>query len=149
VTVFLVPRGLRPSRGWLAAFVVPAAVLAWITVVSVPDRSDIPEPTPQWLQVLQLVTPGSVLHVGLIVGMVVALARARRWLLPLAVFSGAVAAVQLVSGGWAIDPPEEGSAVWARVNLVQLLLAVACFVVGFIGLLRGAHSTKEDQPGDR
>jgi hypothetical protein len=153
VAVFLVPRGFRPFRGWLAAYLVPAAVMAWITVASVPDRSDIPEPTPRWLHVLQFVNVESFLHAGLIVGMIVALVRARRWLLPLAVFSGGFAAAQLLSGGWAIDTQEGGSAGWAEVNVVQLVLAVACAVVGtvvgFIGLLRDARSAREDEPGDR
>jgi hypothetical protein len=148
VAVLLVPRGLRPSRGWLAAYLVPTAVMVFIGVASVPDRSDIPTVLPRWLQVLQVVNVGQLLHAGLIVGMIVALARARRWLLPLAVFSGAVAAGQLAGYDYGDVLGETLSGPWIGVNAVQLLLAVACAVVGFIDLLRGVHSGAAAQRDD-
>jgi hypothetical protein len=80
--------------------------------------------------------------------MIVALARARRWLFPLAVFSGAVAAVQLVGYTYGTDSfsaiyaiQESHAGAWTGVNVAQLMLAVTCAVVGFIALRRDAHST--------
>jgi hypothetical protein len=151
VAVFLVPKDFRPSRGWLAAYLVPAAVIVPIAVASAPDAHD--TPAPQWLQGLQLVNVGSLFYVGLIVGMIVALARARRWLFPLAVFSGAVAAVQLVGYTYGTDyvyaMGESRAGAWSGVNVVQLMLAVACAVVGFSALRRDARSTGEAQPDDQ
>jgi hypothetical protein len=149
VAVFLVPKDFRPSRGWLAAYLVPAAVIVPIAVAAAPGAGGIS--APHWVQVLQLVNVGSLLHVGLIVGMIVALARARRWLFALAIFSGAVAAVQLVGYTYGTGYPmgESQAGVWTGVNVVQLMLAVVCAVVGFIALRRDARSTQKAQPDDQ
>jgi hypothetical protein len=151
VAVFLVPKDFRPSRGWLAAYLVPAAVMVPIAVAAAPDAANYTPP--QWLQGLQLVNVGSLLHVGLIVGMIVILARARRWLFPLAIFSGAVAAVQLVGYTYGLDyvytTRENSGGVWTGVNLVQLALAIVCAVAGFIAVRRDARSTGKAQPDDQ
>ena len=136
VSVFLVPHDFRPSRGWLAAYIVPAAVIVPVAVVSAADsgrrlRDGFYETqAPEWLQQLQLLNVGTLLHVGLIVGMVVSLIRAPRWLFPLAVFGGAVAAVQLLGYDYGNDGIYgwwlKGTWPWIGMNVVQLILAVAC-----------------------
>jgi hypothetical protein len=138
VAVFLVPKNFRPSRGWLAAYLVPAAVLASVAAASVPDD---PGAAPSyWLSELEFVNTGTLLNLGMIVGMVVALTRARRWLLPLAAFGGGVAAVQLVGYDYGTDAfytlHQSGSAIWACVDAIQLVLAVVCVVVGVLALRR-------------
>jgi hypothetical protein len=161
VAVFVVPTNFRPSRGWLAAYLVPAAVIVPITVASAPGPlptplpGELPQPVQpaHWLTQLQLLNVGSLLHVGLLVGMIVALARARRWLFPLAVFSGAVAAVQLVGYDYGADDyyviQESHAGAWTWVNVVQLMLAVVCAVVGFITVRRDARSTEQAQRDDQ
>jgi hypothetical protein len=136
--VLLIPNDFRPSRRWLAGYLVPAAVMVPIVVASVtgPD-----EPTwPRWLQLLQFVNAGTLLHIGLIVGMVIALLRVREWLLPLAVVGGGVAAVQLVGhtygGDFFYELRQHGTLVWAWVNVAQLGLAAACGVAWFVAARR-------------
>jgi hypothetical protein len=138
VAVFLVPMDFRPPRAWLAAYLVPATAVAPIVTASVTG----PEPPawPQWLRLLQFVNVGTLLHVGIVVGMLVALTRARRWLFPLAVFGGGVATVQLLGHNYGSDflygLRQQGTALWAWVNVGQLALAVACAIVGFVAVLR-------------
>jgi hypothetical protein len=140
VSVFLIPRDFRLSRGWLGAYVVPAAVVVPMAVAQQPASGLAP---PFWVLQFQLLNVSALLHVGVIVGMVVALVRARQWLLPLAAFGGGVAAVQLLSYGYGRDSGfgvrEQGDLLWTWVNVVQLVLAVACAVAGFLAL-RGAGS---------
>jgi hypothetical protein len=70
----------------------------------------------------------------------------------LAVFSGAVAAVQLAGYTYGTDffyaRRESHAGASAVVNVVQLMLAVACAVVGFIALRRAARSMREAQRDD-
>ena len=136
--VFLVPATVRAPRRWLAAYLAPAVVITPIVAASVtgPD-----EPAwPRWLQLLQLVNVGTLMHVGLIVGMIAALLRARRWLLPLAVVGGGVAGVQLIGHPYGSDflyeLRQQGSALWVWINMAQLALAIACAVAGVVELRR-------------
>lgn len=65
---------------------------------------------------------------------------ARQWLLPLAVFGGGVAAVQLLGHYYGTDflyeLRQHGSESWTWVNVVQLALATACAVAGLIAVWR-------------
>lgn len=156
VAVFLVPRDFRPARAWLAAYLVPAAAIlpasALLTAQSNRWAID-SEPYPEWLRPLSLVSVGPLLHLGLIVGMVVALLRARRWLLPLAAFGGAVAVVQLMGyaygGGLGIAWWPEGMAVWTAMNVGQLVLAVACAAVGLVAVLRARTAARPESADGR
>jgi hypothetical protein len=151
VSVFLIPRTFRPSRGWLAAYIVAAVVTIPIAVATAADiggRSSTPyndqAVPPQWLQQLQLLNVSTFLRVGMILFMIVALVRARQWLLPLAAFGGGVAAVQLLGyhygSDFLYDMRQRGSDLWTWVNVLQLLLAVACAVAGFVALRRARPS---------
>ena len=134
----------------------PGAVIVPIAVVSAAEsgrrlRDGFYETqASEWLQQLQLLNVGTLLHVGLIVGMVVALIRAPRWLFPLAVFGGAVAAVQFSLGydygndgiyGWWL----KGTWPWIGMNVVQLVLAVACAAVG-VRAMRRARLAGSEHP---
>lgn len=155
VAVFLVPRDFRPSRAWLAAYLVPAAVLLPVGVVSQSEisrelaSSSAALVPPQWLQQLSVLNVGTFLHVGVIAGMAIALLRARQWLLPLAVFGGAVATVQLLGYhyGYRQGSDEllyrwwaQTTTFWTGVNVVQLVLAVACVVVGLVAVRRARQA---------
>jgi len=144
-TVFLIPKDFRLPRGWLAAYVVPAAVIVPVAVASAVESAGPDyQPPPLWMQQLQMLNVGTLLHVGMIVGMVVALIRARRWLLPLAVFGGGVAAVQLLGNPYGVDflyqARQQGIPLWTWVTIVQLVLAVVCAAAGFVAVRRAGHA---------
>ncbi|MBX6751537.1 MAG: hypothetical protein IRY85_18070, partial [Micromonosporaceae bacterium] len=157
VAVFLVPRDFRPPRAWLAAYLVPAAVLVPATMMATAAivraaaySSTNPATPPEWVRHLDLVSVGTILHLGVIVGMAVALVWARRWLFPLAAFGGAVAIVQLLgyyygAGAYGYEWWVPGSALWTGTNVVQLLLAGACVVAGFLAVRRARRA---DGPSD-
>jgi hypothetical protein len=139
VTVFLIPQDFRPARGWLAAFIVPAVVVIPVSVASAVLYSpDLVHTPPLWLAQLQLLNVGTLLHVGMVVGMVVALARAHQWLRPLALFGGGVAAGQRLGFDYGFDPlydlRQRATALWTSVTIVQLVVAVACVVAGFVAM---------------
>jgi hypothetical protein len=149
VAGFLVPLGFRAPRHWLAAYIVAAVLVVPVAVASLtgPD-----EPTwPRWLQLLQLPNVGTLLHLGTIVGMVLALVRVRQWLLPLALFSGGVAAVQLRGDYYGTDflyaLRQHGTALWTWVNAAQLALATACAIVGLVTLLRNMRAVGRSPAG--
>lgn len=129
LAVFLAPTGLRLSRWWLAVCVVPAVVIVLITVA--PASTDGRPPT--WFEVLE-VSVGTILRLGTIAGMIVALVRARRWLFPLAVFGAGTAATELQVLLHLHDAP--AATLWQAIDVLQLMLAVACAVVGVVSLRR-------------
>jgi hypothetical protein len=128
LAVFLAPTGLRLSRWWLAGYVIPALVIV-ITVA--PPSGE----TPAWFEVLE-VSLGMVLRFGTIIGMIVALVRAPRWLFPLAVVGAGMAAAEL----YAFRHVRE-MLLWESIDVIQLALAVACSAVGVVALRRLPRQT--------
>jgi hypothetical protein len=108
-----------------------------------------------WALVAANMSVRSLLHVGVIGGMLVALIRVPRWLLPLAIIGGAVAVVQLLMRYdegllYGLQPPRTvlpGITPWTWVNVVQLILAAACAVAG-LRAVRRANLAVGDSVGD-
>jgi hypothetical protein len=72
--------------------------------------------------------------------MLIALRRVHGWLLPLAVFGGGVATVQLLGHNYGSDflyeVRQHGTTLWTVVNVAQLALAATCAVAGIIAVRR-------------